>query len=416
MTVSEAQKALNAAIEAQKTAQQNEDLANQKVTEAEVAYNKAVQDEPKAQQEYNDAKTDTETKRLALEDAKKSGASEEDIEKLQAEYDEAQKDEEGKRQALEKAQQNVISTQQAWTEAREEAAKAREANLDAQTNVNIARDRLDKAEEEDKNSGSIDPAGFLNVGVLGATIPALELLINTPALQTVVNAWLSFGTTPLTNVVRIGAILANGALSFANNPLAYTGSGDMSYHGSQAAIVTREILGGGVMNTGVAQFINTVVSYTQQPNIEGIMIYAEEEHVSRESEVSEDPLIVQSDIGATQFVTDTANPHPRTIRVNGHIMSNSSVDWGLILKPSIETQVAFLDACMLSRRCVWYKTHYNKFIKCLITNFEYSYDPKTNNAIQVQVTLKEFVPLLMDTAATLLATATPTDGSAITGS
>ena len=142
-----------------------------------------------------------------------------------------------------------------------------------------------------------------------------------------------------------------------------------------------------------AQAINTIVSTMTSPNIEGIPIRATKETVTRQADVAETVIIVQSN-ASKSVMQDNAVPHPREWQIEGYLASISgTLDAYFLIKPTIQMQAWYLDVLAKSRLPVWYKTHDNLFYQVLISNFSYAYEASMQNAISVSLTLKEYIPL-----------------------
>ena len=140
------------------------------------------------------------------------------------------------------------------------------------------------------------------------------------------------------------------------------------------------------------KWLNSVYEATKDPNIEGIPIVSPSIQVSREVEVSDYGVIVDSGF-RKQNVVDNATPKPRTWEIKGYITSKWAVDVGMILKPSLQMQSKILDAYAQSRKPLWFKTDEFEFVKVQITNLTFSRKAEIMNAYEVSMTLKEFIPL-----------------------
>lgn len=174
-----------------------------------------------------------------------------------------------------------------------------------------------------------------------------------------------------------------------------TAAGDSSTLLSSMVLASKDIPG--IMPWGrtkkVADVMNAIFEVMSLPNIEGIPIHAESESVSRDTDVSETMIIAQNDNGK-DWLTDNAVPRPREWQINGYLSSISGVlDAYFAIKPTIVLQAELLDIYAKSRRPVWFKTHDNRFYRVLISRIQTSYDPTFQNAIKVQLTLREFIPL-----------------------
>lgn len=143
-------------------------------------------------------------------------------------------------------------------------------------------------------------------------------------------------------------------------------------------------------------FMNEATELLQQPNIEGITIFADKATVGREVEVSSTPVIQQS-INSRMFVTDSATPMPRTFSISGYLQSlTPAVDVAHTVKPSIVAQAKYLDSCAMSRCPVWYKDNYNRFFLVLITRFEESHDPTVTSGLRVSIDMQEYIPFVTE--------------------
>ncbi len=140
------------------------------------------------------------------------------------------------------------------------------------------------------------------------------------------------------------------------------------------------------------KWLNDVYEATKDPNIEGIPIISPSIQVSREVEVSDYGVIMDSGY-QKKNVVDNAVPKPRIWELKGYITSKWAVDIGMILKPSLQMQAKILDAYAQSRKPLWFKTDEFEFVKVQITNLTFSRKAEIMNAYEVSITLKEFVPL-----------------------
>jgi hypothetical protein len=134
-------------------------------------------------------------------------------------------------------------------------------------------------------------------------------------------------------------------------------------------------------------------SIMADPNIEGIVIKAEEEVCERVVDVSE--TMVVGDTGTEkQWVSDNAAPRPRTWTIKGKIVTMfNAIDNGLINKPTILTQIKLLDMFAESRVPVWYKSSTGNFHRVQIKNIRTTFVPNEANAASISVELKEYVAM-----------------------
>lgn len=131
------------------------------------------------------------------------------------------------------------------------------------------------------------------------------------------------------------------------------------------------------------------------PNIAGIPITTTSHVMSRDVEVSEQQVIVQTQ-GLRRYWTDNAVPRLKEFNVEGYLTSNSPmIDRGVTLKPSLTLQQFYLDTAAASRRPVLYKSSRGEFMKVQITNLRFEEDPTYNNCIKIRCTMKEYNPYVV---------------------
>lgn len=127
------------------------------------------------------------------------------------------------------------------------------------------------------------------------------------------------------------------------------------------------------------------------PNIEGVPISSSTVNTSREVDVGEQPMIVQS-TSKKQYWTDNAVPKLREWTIDGYITSSLALDNLYLIKPSLKMQMNFLDTCAASRRPVLFKDNRGEFIFVNIMNLQTTEEASYNNAIKVTISLKEYKP------------------------
>ena len=145
---------------------------------------------------------------------------------------------------------------------------------------------------------------------------------------------------------------------------------------------------------GVAPLMKAVV----EPNIAGIPISSASVDTNREIEVSESQVIVQS-TKTKKYWTDNAVPRLKEWSVSGYLTSTSPLDGGQLIKPSLQWQAYYLDICAKSRRPVTFKTNRGEFCKVQITNLHTVEEAGYNNAIKVEISLKEYNPYFIESDA-----------------
>ena len=142
------------------------------------------------------------------------------------------------------------------------------------------------------------------------------------------------------------------------------------------------------------------------PNIGGIPISTQAVDSEREIVISEQQLIVQ-DGGKKQYWTDNAVPKLRTWNMTGYITPALMSDQMFAIKPSLDMQCKFLDICAMSRKPILFKDDRGKFHFVQITHYKTHTDATYANAVQVQISLKEFNPYRVKSNAVITAVALP---------
>lgn len=154
-----------------------------------------------------------------------------------------------------------------------------------------------------------------------------------------------------------------------------------------------------VTNAAAAYALSKASPYLQdvyektlvEPNIEGVPISASSISTSRDIDVGEQAMIVQS-TSQKKYWTDNAVPKLKEWHMEGYITSALALDSLYLIKPSLKMQLNFLDRCAASRRPVLFKDNRGEFIFVQITNLQTTEEPQYNNAIKVNISLKEYKP------------------------
>lgn len=141
--------------------------------------------------------------------------------------------------------------------------------------------------------------------------------------------------------------------------------------------------------------VSNLAKATAEPNIAGIPISSAVVDTNREVEVSESQVIVQS-TKTKKYWTDNAVPRLKEWTVNGYLTPTSPLDGGQLIKPSLQWQAFYLDVCARSRRPVTFKTNRGEFVKVQITNLHTTEEASYNNAIKVEINLKEYNPYFIN--------------------
>lgn len=146
-----------------------------------------------------------------------------------------------------------------------------------------------------------------------------------------------------------------------------------------------------------AEIMNYLYDILRDPNIEGIPIHTATLSVSREVDVSENPVIMQKD-AQRAYVQDNAVPRPRKWNLDGYLMAtNKMIDGFSVVKPTLIAQQKFLDFIARSRRPVWFKDHNCEFHLILITSIHMESTATTNTGVHVTLQLSEYTPLQVTT-------------------
>lgn len=147
--------------------------------------------------------------------------------------------------------------------------------------------------------------------------------------------------------------------------------------------------------SSVADTLKELNQALMEPNIAGIPISTSHVETDREIEISESMVIVQSK-QVKQYWTDNAVPRLKEWTIEGYLTSTSAIDDGCIIKPTLQWQAFYLDVCSKSRRPVTFKTNRGEFVKVQITNLHTEEDATYNNAIKVNISLKEYNPYFIE--------------------
>lgn len=137
--------------------------------------------------------------------------------------------------------------------------------------------------------------------------------------------------------------------------------------------------------------MHSLLQATVEPNIAGIPISSASVDTNREVEISESQVIIQS-TRQKKYWTDNAVPRLKEWTVSGYLTSMSPLDSGQLIKPSLQWQAYYLDVCASSRRPVTFKTNRGEFVRVQITNLHTVEEASYNNAIKVEISLKEYNP------------------------
>lgn len=181
-------------------------------------------------------------------------------------------------------------------------------------------------------------------------------------------------------------ILANNTASMYRNT-----KGEYPANSMDAAVAVYSAIQSANMGLNSIPLVGELARAMVEPNIAGIPISSASVDTNREVEVSESQVIVQS-TKTKKYWTDNAVPRLKEWSVSGYLTSTSPLDSGQLIKPSLQWQAYYLDVCTKSRRPVIFKTNRGEFVKVQITNLHTTEEASYNNAIKVEVSLKEYNP------------------------
>lgn len=192
-------------------------------------------------------------------------------------------------------------------------------------------------------------------------------------------------------------MLGNNASTVLHNQQLSTGKGN-SFTGA-AEVITTGLLDTSMITTTVAMNLTQQSPYASdifektmvEPNIEGVPISTSSMTCSREVDVGEQMMVVQSS-SQKQYWTDNAVPKLREWNIEGYITPSLQIDRLYLIRPSLKMQLKFLDTCAVSRRPVLFKDNRGDFLFVQIMNLQSTEDPTYNNAIKVNISLKEYKP------------------------
>ena len=128
---------------------------------------------------------------------------------------------------------------------------------------------------------------------------------------------------------------------------------------------------------------------------------------TREVDVGDQPMIVQS-TSQKQYWTDNAVPKLKEWNIEGYITPTLSLDSLYLIKPSLKMQMNYLDTCAASRRPVLFKDNRGEFIFVNIMSLQTTEEASYNNAIKVNISLKEYRPFTVKNIVAQIKEATTT--------
>lgn len=166
-------------------------------------------------------------------------------------------------------------------------------------------------------------------------------------------------------------------------------------------------------SAGISSIANLISGEMQElwektlmvPNIEGVPISTATIETSRDVDVGDQVMIVQS-TSQKRYWTDNAVPKMKEWVVSGYITPQLLLDSMYAVKPSLKIQHEFLDICAASRRPVLFKDNRGEFIFVQIMSLHTTEEASYNNAIKVTISLKEYKPFTVNNVTSLVDSAT----------
>lgn len=135
--------------------------------------------------------------------------------------------------------------------------------------------------------------------------------------------------------------------------------------------------------------LGVILESLNQPSLCYIPIQSDSLTMRRTADIGTTMLISQID-QRKEYVTDNTAPRPRTWSGSGYITALVPLfENYLVVKPTIQAQVAILEAAADSRQPVKFKTDMGEVVDVLIQDLQISSTPKGMNAKQVSYTVQE---------------------------
>jgi len=135
--------------------------------------------------------------------------------------------------------------------------------------------------------------------------------------------------------------------------------------------------------------LDNILDALNQPSLCYIPIQSESLSMRRTVDIGTTMLISQTNQKKDYF-TDNAAPRPRTWTGSGYITTLIPLlENYLVIKPSLQVQMAILDAAADSRQPVKFKTDTGEVVDVLVQDLQISSTPKGNNVKQVTYTVQE---------------------------
>lgn len=138
-----------------------------------------------------------------------------------------------------------------------------------------------------------------------------------------------------------------------------------------------------------ASQLNSIIESLNQPSLCYIPIQSESLSMRRTVDIGTTMLISQTN-QKKDYVTDNSAPRPRSWSGSGYITSLVPLfENYLVIKPSLQVQMAVLDAAADSRQPIKFKTDTGEVVDVLVQDLQISSSPKGNNVRQITYTVQE---------------------------
>lgn len=135
--------------------------------------------------------------------------------------------------------------------------------------------------------------------------------------------------------------------------------------------------------------MTNILEALQQPLLCFIPIQSESLVMRRSVDIGTTMLISQTN-QTKEYITDNSAPRPRTWSGSGYITSlNPLIENALVIKPTLLTQQAILEAAADSRQPVKFKTDTGEIVDVLIQDLQISATPKAMNARAISYVVQE---------------------------
>lgn len=135
--------------------------------------------------------------------------------------------------------------------------------------------------------------------------------------------------------------------------------------------------------------LGAILESLSQPSLCYVPIQSDSLTMRRTADIGTTMLISQTD-QRKEYVTDNTAPRPRVWSGSGYITALVPLyENYLVVKPTLQAQVAVLEAAADSRQPVKFKTDMGEVVDVLIQDLQISSTPKGMNVRQVTYTVQE---------------------------